>query len=109
MITAHDRNDITDSRRIRHFLPLFEAATAPNPQSGDWSAWEGLLASRQFAEDGSLYDAMTIAAKEGAGKDGFETLSSALMALPAAGSADKPIWRFAAGRPDLAPYESVAI
>ena len=109
MITAHDRNDTMHSRRIRHFLPLFEAAAAPDLQGGDWGAWEAVLASRQFAEGGNLYDAMTIAAKEGDGKDGFETLSSALMALPAAGSTAKPIWRFAAGRPDLKPYEPVAI
>ena len=104
MITAHDRNDTTHSRRIRHFLPLFEAALAPDPQGGDWRAWEALMTSRQFAEGAGVYDAMTIA-----GKDGFETLSSALMALPAAGSKRKPIWRFAAGRPDLTPYRPVAI
>ncbi len=104
MITAHDRNDTAHSRRIRHFLPLFEASSPPDPQARDWRAWEELMASRQFAEDGNVYDAMTIA-----GKDGFETLSSALMALPAAGSEQKPIWRFATGRPDVAPYEAVAI
>jgi hypothetical protein len=43
------------------------------------------------------------------GKEGFETLSSALIALPAAGSERKPIWRFAAGRPDVTSYELVAI
>ena len=102
MITAHDRNDTAQSRRIRHFLPLFEAAPAPDAGRGDWRAWEALLASRQFAEGGNLYDAMTIA-----GKDGFETLSSALIALPAPGSSDKPIWRFAVGRPDLHPYRPV--
>jgi len=81
MITAHDRNDAAHSRRIRHFLPLFESASPPDPEDGNWRAWETLMASRQFAEDGSVYDAMTIV-----GKEGFETLSSALIALPAAGS-----------------------
>jgi uncharacterized protein with NRDE domain len=104
MITAHDRNDAAHSRRIRHFLPLFESASPPDPEDGNWRAWETLMASRQFAEDGSVYDAMTIM-----GKEGFETLSSALIALPAAGSERKPIWRFAAGRPDVTPYELVAI
>jgi uncharacterized protein with NRDE domain len=104
MITAHDRNDTVGSRRIRHYLPLFEAAKAPDPDAGDWRAWEALLASTQFAEGGNFYDAMTIA-----GKDGFATLSSALIALPEAGSKAKPVWRFAAGRPDLVPYEPVAI
>ena len=109
MITAHDRNDIVHSRRIRHFLPLFEAASPPDPQGGDWHAWEVLLASRDFAEGGSGYDAMSIAAEKDTGKAAFETLSSALIALPAAGSKCKPVWRFAAGRPDLSPYHSIEI
>jgi hypothetical protein len=104
MITAHDRNDVAHSRRIRHFLPLFEAAPAPDPTSGDWRSWETLMASRDHADGGNVYDAMTIA-----GKDGFETLSSALIALPEAGAEQKPVWRFAAGRPDLTPYQIVAI
>jgi hypothetical protein len=102
MITAQDRNDIAHSRRIRHFLPQFEHAAVPDPATGDWRDWEQLMASREFAEGGSPHDAMTIA-----GEGGFETLSSALMALPAAGSPRKPIWRFAAGRPDLTGYQTV--
>src|ERR1051325_1081336 len=41
MITAHDRNDTAHSRRIRHFLPLFEAAPAPDPGRGDWRGGAG--------------------------------------------------------------------
>jgi len=103
MITAQDRNDTAHSRRIRHFLPRFERAVMPDPGAGDWHEWEQLMASRDFAEGGSAYDAMTIV-----GENGFATLSSALMALPALGSARKPIWRFAAGRPDLTTYQTVA-
>jgi hypothetical protein len=104
MLTAQDRNDVSHSRRIRHFLPRFQAAAIPDPATGDWQAWEQLLASRDFAEGGTFHDAMTIA-----GTDGFETLSSALIALPAAGSELKPIWRFAAGRPDRVAYETVSL
>ena len=74
-----------------------------NPDAGDWRSWEALMASREFAEGGSAYDAMTIA-----GDDGFATLSSALIALPASGSQHKPLWRSAAGRPDITPYESIS-
>jgi len=44
MITAHDRNDAAHSRRIRHFLPLFESASPPDPEDGNWRAWETLMA-----------------------------------------------------------------
>ena len=104
MLTAHDRNDISHSRRIRHFLPRFQAAAIPDPATSNWQAWEQLMASRDFAEGGILYDAMTIA-----GTEGFETLSSALIALPAAGLELKPIWRSAAGRPDRATYEALSL
>jgi Transport and Golgi organisation 2 len=104
MITAHDRNDAAGSRRIRHFLPLFAAAPAPEPAADDWRAWQALLASRAFGAGGGPHDAMTIL-----GENGFETLSSALIALPAAGLERPPIWRFAAGRPDRTPYLSVAM
>jgi uncharacterized protein with NRDE domain len=103
MITAHDRNDIANSRRIRHFLPKFQAATPPDPEAGDWRSWEALMASRETAEGGGVYDSMTIL-----GENGFATLSSALIALPAPGSEHKPVFRFAAGRPDVTPYESVS-
>ncbi len=43
LITARDLNDPA-SPRIRHYLPLFRAAPAPDPEAGDWSAWEALTA-----------------------------------------------------------------
>jgi hypothetical protein len=44
-----------------------------------------------------------------AGKDGFQTLSGSLIALPPPGSEQRPVFRFAAGRPDLTAYETVTI
>jgi Transport and Golgi organisation 2 len=104
MLTAQDLNDERASRRIRHYLPLFRALPAPDPDKGDWRAWQDLLASREFAEGGTPRDAMTIL-----GEGGFETLSSALIALPAAESEAKPLLLFAAGRPDRTPHEPVAL
>ncbi len=51
MITASDAND-PKSKRIRHFLPLWQAAEAPDPDKDEWSEWQELLASREHAPDG---------------------------------------------------------
>src|SRR5712692_7653323 len=44
MITSGDLNDMR-SPRIRDYLPRFSAAPPPDPERGDWIAWENLLAS----------------------------------------------------------------
>lgn len=104
MITAHDLND-TASPRMRAYLPRFRAADVPDPETGDWSAWLSLLASRvRDAEDGPG-GAMTVA-----GDNGFGTVSSSLIALPAPErSGIQPVWLFAPGRPGEVPYEPVAL
>ncbi len=108
MLTAHDRND-PSSPRIRAHLPRFEAAAAPDPDSGDWEAWRGILSSRLFdAADGPTA-AMTVVTERG-----FETTSSALIALPAtpanlAETPRRPVWLFAPGRPDQVAYQPVEI
>ncbi len=100
MLTAGDRNDPT-SPRITQYLPKFEAAPAPDPAAGDWAAWEALMASKG-GPSGPMGDMCVVT------DVGFGTLSSSLIALPALHLPDaKPIWRFAAGRPDEAPYELV--
>ncbi|MGH6919081.1 MAG: NRDE family protein [Geminicoccaceae bacterium] len=99
MITARDLNDAT-SARVRHYLPLFERASPPDPGADQWRAWIELLGQRAApgAEPG---DAMTIVT------DGdFGTLCSTLIALPARGA---PIMKFAAGTPDRTPFETVAL
>lgn len=98
MITAHDLNDDA-SPRIRHNKPLFEAAAPPDPETGDWTAWQALISG------GEGESAMTIH------KDnGFGTVSSSLLALPDPLRHDvKPRWLFAPGPPDRAPYGAVAL
>lgn len=104
MLTAHDRNDL-HSDRIRTYLPRFERAPVPDPDTGDWSGWEGLLASREQGQAGGEPSAMNIVTEYG-----FGTVSSALIALPAPDVDDiRPIWRFSAGRPDEVPFETVAL
>jgi hypothetical protein len=104
MIPAHDRNDL-GSPRIRRFLPRFEAATPPEPERGNWSDWQALLASREHGAEDGPGAAMSISLESG-----FGTVSSALIALPApALPPKKPVFLFAAGRPGDAPYEPVAL
>ena len=104
MMTAYDRND-TASARIGTYLPRFERAAVPDPETGDWTAWRALLASREVEGGGGEDGAMTIVTERG-----FGTVSSSLIALPAAGSARmSPIWLYAAGRPDQMRYEPVRL
>lgn len=104
MITAHDRNDLT-SPRIRRFLPRFEAAPPPDPARGDWRHWTALLANREHGPGESPGGAMSISLDSG-----FGTVSSALIALPAAQApSHKPVFLFAGGRPGDVPYEPVEI
>ncbi len=121
MITAHDIND-TASPRIRRFLPQFEAAAEPDPETGDWAAWQALMGETDGTGEesegavgeggpnsggGNDRGAMTIA-PDVTGSGGFATVSSSLIALPAPGRPGvKPRWLFAPGRPDETPYGAV--
>jgi len=100
IITAHDLNS-TESRRIRGFLPRFRGAKAPDPAAGEWASWIELLSSRE-GEPGTHEEGAMLLARE----DGYGTLSSSLVALPAWG---KPVWMFAEGPPDATPFKPVAI
>lgn len=95
MITASDRND-PHSKRIQWYLPRWQEAAVPNPDTGDWSAWQELLCDRGHDPGGTVFDAMNIVSNTG-----FGTISSSIIALPAPQfAARKPIWRFVGGRPD---------
>jgi uncharacterized protein with NRDE domain len=102
MITAHDMNDVA-SARIRRYRPLFADAAVPDPETGDWRAWQALLASRE--SDAGPEGAMTIVTASG-----FGTVSSSLLALPRPGRPGvKPRFLFAAGRPDRTPFAAVPL
>ncbi len=104
MLTAQDLNDAAHSARIAHYLPLFRAAPVPEPATGDWSAWRELLASRGSPSGAAPRDGMTVV-----GENGFQTLSSALVALPAPGLEAGPLLLFAAGRPDEVSYQPISL
>ncbi len=108
MLTAGDLDDPT-SPRIRDHLPRFRAAQQPDPEAGDWRAWQEILASRVYDMADGPFAAMSVATGMG-----FETVSSALIALPGrmadpGGSQRRPVWLFAPGRPDVIPYQSITM
>lgn len=95
MVTAHDPNDRA-SPRTRRMLPRFADAAPPDPAEGDWAAWQALLGERS----GDPATTLNVAPR-----DGFGTVCSSLVGLPAEGP---PVWLFAAGPPDQAPFTPVA-
>ncbi len=112
MITAHDLNDVSSSR-IRRFRPKFEAARPPDPETGDWAAWQALMADtggegRAGTEDGG--GAMTLTTEATGPDGGFGTVSSSLLALPdPARAGAQPQWLFAPGPPDETAYGAVEL
>lgn len=102
MITSGDLDD-PESPRIAAFLPLFREAAPPEPGRGVWGLWESLLGVDEGAPGAGSRGAMDF--DQG---DGFATVASALIALPAPESGrTAPIFRFAARRPAATPWESV--
>jgi len=95
VVTAHDPNDPASTRGQR-VLRHFAKAAPPEPAHGDWATWEGLLADRSGAREAALNVSP---------RDGFGTVCSSLVGLPADGA---PVWLFAAGPPDQAPFAPVA-
>ena len=96
VVTAHDPND-PESLRAQAHLPRFAVAPAPDPAHGEWSAWQALLANRS----GPRMAALNVPPQ-----DGFGTVCSSLVGLPASGP---PVWLFAAGPPDRAAFLPVAL
>lgn len=96
IVTAHDPNDPA-SPRARTYLPHFQAAVPPDPASGDWQSWIRLLADRSGPRGAAIN-----VPPEG----GFGTVCSSLAGIPARG---RPVWLFAAGPPDSAPFRPVTL
>lgn len=104
MLTAYELNDSVDPR-IEAFLPRFREAPRPDPDKGDWQAWQALLSARvpegvRDREAGLSFQL----------ESGFGTRSSALIALPAMDrSGIEPVFLFAAGPPDRTPFAPVLL
>lgn len=104
MVTAHDRNDPA-SARIRRYLGRFAAAPVPGPDSDGWAGWQALLADTGHDSDAGPDGAMNVHMD-----NGFGTVSSSLLALPAMGRiATPPVWLYAPGRPDRTDFQPVSL
>jgi len=106
MFTAQERNDTSDPR-INTYLPRFQAADPPAPDSNDWESWRALLAGQEATA--SPTSAMSFKTNSG-----FATSSSSLLALPSIEAAfgpekKRPVWLFAAGAPESALFRPVDI
>lgn len=104
MITSGDLDD-GESPRIRDYRPRFDAASPPDPERGDWTDWEALLASDSGDPAAGPRGAMNFSAG-----DGFATVSSALIALPRLGRRGiHPLFRFAGRRPKPTPWQETKV
>ncbi len=105
MVTAFDRDDPADPR-IRGALPRFRRAAVPEPQRGEWRAWQDVLGDREPADPADVRSALCFLTESG-----FGTSSAALIALPSRRLAGgrKAVWLFAAGPPDRAAWMPVEL
>jgi uncharacterized protein with NRDE domain len=102
MLTAGELDD-AEVHRIRRYRPRFASAKPPDPDRGDFAAWQALLASRDTtAEDGPT-GAMRFETETG-----FGTVSSGIVALPEPGHRN-PRWRFrfASWAPTTEPWKEI--
>ena len=107
MLTSANLND-THNFRIAAYLPRFQEAAVPDPDTGDWTSWRSILGSQQSRPEAGPSGAMNIVTDYGYG-----TVSSSLIALAAPEAilekGAKDIWLFAKGRPDNADFEPVSL
>jgi hypothetical protein len=102
LIAAGDVNDFVTPRLALALIP-FSGAPPPDPDRGDWAAWQDLLGS-----DAAPAGAPPEAALRFRTARGYGTVSSALIALPAIASPERrPQFRFAQWLPEMAPWRDV--
>jgi uncharacterized protein with NRDE domain len=98
-----DPGDDPETRRLELALPRFRAAPVPDPDHGDWTAWQELLACDE-APPGEAAEAALRFRTPG----GFATVSSTLLALPTREEpALKPVFRYAGWLPQPTPWHDV--
>ena len=101
MIAAGDLDDLT-TRRLELALPAFREWPPPEPDRDDWVAWQELLGSTRVPPGEPAAAAMRFRT------DGYGTVSSALIALPARSEPDRHArFRFAGWHPQTVPWQDV--
>ena len=102
IIAAGEIDDLR-TRRLELALPAFRAWPAPDPEKGDWEGWQNLLGSTRAPAGEPANAAMRFRT------DGYGTVSSALIALPAIATAERrPIFRYAEWLPHETPWQQVS-
>jgi uncharacterized protein with NRDE domain len=103
MVAAGDVDDLS-TRRLELALPAFREWPAPEPNHDDWVAWQELLSSTRAPPGEPATAAMRFCT------DGYGTVSSALIALPARNEPDRHAhFRFAGWQPQLMPWQNVGL
>lgn len=103
MIAAGDLDDL-GTRRLELAMPAFREWPAPDPDRDDWVGWEALLGSSRAPPGEPATAAMRFHT------DGYGTVSSALIALPARGEpARRAHFRFAGWLPEATPWQDVKL
>jgi uncharacterized protein with NRDE domain len=103
MLTAGELDD-PKSGRIRHHRPRFAKAKAPDPDRGNFAAWQGLLESPEASPEDGPSGAMRFMTETG-----FGTVSSAIVALAEPGHAPpRARFRFASWAPKTEPWRDVS-
>jgi uncharacterized protein with NRDE domain len=101
MIAAGDLDDLA-TRRLELALPAFRAWPTPDPDHDDWSGWRTLLSSTRAPPNEPVTAAMRFRT------DGYGTLSSALIALPASSEPERrPVFLFAEWLPHASSWRDV--
>ena len=101
LIAAGDLDDL-GTRRLALAKPAFRAWPVPDPDRGDWTGWQELLGSTRAPPGEPATAAMRFRT------DGYGTVSSALIALPARNELElRPVFRFAAWQPQETPWQDV--
>lgn len=100
MLSSGELDD-PDQARLGVFLPRFRAASVPEPPL-DWRAWQRLLGDRDYLPEDGPHAAINLDLP-----NGFGTCSSSCIALPAE-AGGPPLWLFADGPPDSAPFQRLA-
>ena len=89
--------------RLRFARPRFAAAPPPDPDSGDWTAWKGLLSDDTVPPGEPEEAALRFRTPRG-----FATVSSSLIALPAAPSPERrTVFRHAGWLPERSAWRNV--
>ena len=101
MIAAGDLDELT-TRRLELALPAFRVWPTPDPDNEDWSGWQSLLGSTRAPPNEPATAAMRFRT------DGYGTVSSGVIALPARDGSDRrPVFRFAEWLPNPSPWHDV--